>query len=221
MTESASLFGTPEYWRDVAAGRITWEQAEADQRQRSERSQRARQSRQDGRRTQDPRADRPAPDDSRQWCREMDTTAFRDDRLTMGAKALLAVIVAECGDYESTGRMLAKDYLSRRINRSARTVQRYLAQLRRFGYLAAEAVTNRAGWIIGQVLRPMPQCRPFWHPSRRRLAMFQGETKATPTNGTAVKTNALTQKIRDLARTMTSGAALAAPQIGAVEPRPG
>lgn len=184
MTEQ---FGTPEYWQAVAAGQITWGQAERDQRATESRRERAKASQ--GNRTRDPRGERQPPEASRQWCREMATTAFRDDRLTMGAKALLAIIVAETGEHEGRGRMLCKAYLARRIRRSARSVQRYLAQLRRYGYVAAETVATRAGWCVGQILRALPPARPFWHPQNARRRRIQGETELTPTKALGLKTN--------------------------------
>lgn len=212
MTE---LFGTPEYWQAVAAGRITWDQAERDQ--RTTESRRARAIASQSNRTRDPRGERQPPDASRQWVREMATTAYRDDRLTMGAKALLAIIVAETGEHEGRGRMLNKSYLARRIKRSTRTVQRYLAQLRRYGYIAAEAVATRAGWCVGQILRALPVARPFWHWQNARGRKIQGETQLTPTKALGLKTNGFTQDRRQqptLPLHRNNGVRLVGAQIG-------
>lgn len=219
MTEQ---FGTPEYWQQVARGAITWSQAERDQARHEARSARAKAS--SGNTRRDPRAERSAPDDSRQWCREMATTAFRDDRLTPGAKALLAIIVAETGDYEASGRMLNKGYLARRIGRSTRTIQRYLAQLRRYGYIAAQVIATRAGWCIGQVIRALPLVRPFWHPHNARGRRIQGETELTPTKPYGLKTNGFPLARRPEPRLpfpYKCGARLDGAQLGALKPRPG
>ena len=181
-------FGSPAYWRHVAEGRIAWSDAESSHQDHEARRNRARQALQEGARTANRRKSRPEPDQSRQWAREMSTRAFRDDRLTMGAKALLTIIVAECGDHGR--RMLAKAYLARRIHRSARTVQRYLGQLRRLGYIATDTVRNRAGWTIGQRIGAAALALPFWHPmNRRRIVDVQGETLPSPTKAVGYKTN--------------------------------
>src|SRR5689334_5569986 len=59
---------------------------------------RARAARLLGRRTPKPRrrAEAPAPPASRQFA-TVSTTASRDERLSMGARNLLTIIVAECG----------------------------------------------------------------------------------------------------------------------------
>ena len=176
-------FGTPRYWQDVAAGKVTWQDAEQEHRDRQARRDRARAAQQQGKRARDPRANRPPPDDSRQYIQELDSTAMRDDRLTPQAKACLAIIVAEIGNQPS--RLLSKSYLARRLSRSPRTVQRYLGQLRRYGYLApAELVRSRKGWIKGQRIRAMPRVRPFWHRQRRvweRFSVSDMETQPTHT----------------------------------------
>jgi hypothetical protein len=117
--------------------------------------------------------------------------AGRDDRLTPQAKACLAIIVAEIGNQSS--RLLCKSYLGRRLSRSPRTVQRYLGQLRRYGYLApAELVRSCKGWIRGQRIRTMPRVRPFWHRQRRiweRFTMSNIETQPTHTKPSGLKNN--------------------------------
>lgn len=185
------LFGTADYWRRMAQGELDWSDAAADHQAHEARRHRARQAHETGARTRDPRENRPAPEPSRQWCRELDTTAARDDRLTHGAKVLLTIIVAEIGDHAS--RVLSKPYLAKRMNRSARTIQRYLAQLRQYGYLAPlEAIRSRAGWITGQRVRVMPRVRPFWHRLRRtweRMRDSDRETETSHTKPYGQKTN--------------------------------
>lgn len=191
MTEQ--LFGTPAYWRQLEQGELDWSAAAADHQQHEARRQRARRAYDENARTRDPRESRPEPAPSRQYVQGLDTTAMRDDRLSMGAKACLAVIVAEIGNHAS--RVLSKGYLAKRLSRSARTVQRYLAQLRRHGYLAPlETIRSRAGWTTGQRVRVMPRVRPFWHRVRRaweRMKDFDGETKPSHTKPFGLTTNAL------------------------------
>ena len=157
---------SPAFWSAVGQGEITWEEAERLTQNQQIRRDRSVGAQREKRRARDPRANRPKPKPSRQYVQEMDTTLYRDERVTQGAKVLMTIIVAEIGNGSS--RMLNKEYLAQRISRSARTVQRYLAQLRTYKYLPSlEVVRNAAGWITGQVLRVPPHVRPFWHPARR------------------------------------------------------
>lgn len=220
MTESTPLFGTPEYWQAIEHGHITWEQAEAAQQARETRRQRALASASN--RTRDPRRDKAPPEDSRQWARELSTAAMRDDRLTPGAKALLVLIAAEIGDFPR--RMLAKGYLARRIKRSARTVQRYLVQLRRYGYIDTEEATAKSGWCIGQRIRLLSASLPFWHPINRRK---QGETFPTHTKASGFKTNAdqesnpFAEAFGSLLTGIKEGVRPHGARVGAVKPQPG
>src|SRR5690242_2871031 len=87
--------------RMAAARQMTGEQREqlwSDLEQRHVAAARARAARLLGRRTPQPRrrAEASAPAPSRQFA-TVSTTACRDERLSMGARNLLTIIVAECG----------------------------------------------------------------------------------------------------------------------------
>ena len=175
-----------EAMRLYTIGEITWEEAERRSQEYIVQRDRAQAARAAGHRAPDPRRARPAPDNSRQWCRPMATQAARDDRLTPNAKALLQVIVAEIGDHGQ--RMLATAYLAKRVKRSARQVRRYLAQLRDRGYIHTKTVQGeRTGLDIGKVVTVVATAvRPFWHPAckprRAQTPGNRGRTQMSPTN---------------------------------------
>lgn len=189
-----------EDMREVLANRMTWDEAKQNAAARQVRSTRAKQAQAKGSRTPDPRANRPGPNDSRQWAQSMQTTSARDPRLTPGARVLLQVIVAEIGHDPS--RILCNGYLAARLHVSPRTVQRYIKQLLAYGYINAETIASeRTGLDIGRRIWTIAtKVRPFWH--RLRAASrghkapdpagkthapteprsFRGTTKLTPTN---------------------------------------
>ncbi|MCE7030573.1 helix-turn-helix domain-containing protein [Jiella avicenniae] len=107
-----------------------------------------------------PRHKRPAPKPSRQYANPMATTAMRDDRLTPGAKALLVVLRARCGKGRVTA--FAKATLAATMQRSARTIRRYLLDLERFGYIAARIRKTARGFHTGLVVTLTDKVLPFF-----------------------------------------------------------
>jgi Helix-turn-helix domain len=154
--------------RMAAARQMTEEQRDQlwqDLEQRHLAAARARAARLLGQRTPKPRrrAQATAPAASRQFA-TVSTTASRDERLSMGARNLLTIIVAECG---RTGeRLLSNSYLGQRVGRSARQVQRYVAELVALGYVETWPQWNSRGAQTGRWIRPAAKCWPDWH--RRR-----------------------------------------------------
>ena len=150
-------YNTPDYWAAVREGRISWEAAGRAHARYEERRRRARDSR--GTSAAIPaRHLRPAPRESRQWCRPMATTAARDDRLTPQAKALLQVLTARCGRHGWTE--TTKGTLGDVMSRHPRSIQRYVRELIRFGYIRARAVRSAVSglytgmrlWVTAHVL---------------------------------------------------------------------
>jgi len=171
--------------RAYAAGEISWDEVERRTRESEQASHRARRARRDGRRAPDPRADRPPPRPSRQWARAMDTTLARDPRLTPLARVLAQVVVAEVGDRGK--RLLPNAYLARVLRISERHVKRLLAQLKRYGYVAAWTVARPGGKTLGRCVALMPALRPFWHAARRAagrdpLAGADGDARSSSGN---------------------------------------
>ncbi|AVX05997.1 hypothetical protein MXMO3_03494 (plasmid) [Maritalea myrionectae] len=108
---------------------------------------------------------RQEPIASDQYAPNMATTAARDERLTPNAKALLQIIHARCateGITETT-----KATLANIMNRSTRTIQRYIADLVQFGYLICHTKRNGRGLYVGLVMRVAEKTKPFYHDLKR------------------------------------------------------
>jgi hypothetical protein len=196
QTRAPYQYGTLEYNRWFAAAlrakTYTWEQAERDQADYLARSQRARAAQASGARHDDPRANRPAPRPSKQWCQAINTRVAADDRLSQGAKNCLVFIVSEIGNRGQ--RILCNSYLGYLMSRSPRTVQRYIAQLKKYGYIKAVELHCQRGMTTGREISVVASAvRPFWHPEvRAELAAKSittqtlenlGTTKMSPTKG--------------------------------------
>lgn len=162
-------YNTPEYWKAVACGKITWEEAEQRQADQDIRRKRAQNSKYNKAPTL-PRHNRPAPSSSKQFCKKMATTAARDDRLTPQAKALLQIITARTGEERSTD--TTKTTLGKILNRCPRSIQRYIAELVKFDYIRTQTIKSRRSglyvamriWIMNAVL-PYYAENPGYEPS--------------------------------------------------------
>lgn len=118
----------------------------------------------------------------------MATKAFRDRRLTDGAKACLGIIRARCGRGVITH--TTKTTLASIMGRSTRTIQRYIVDLIRFGYIKTKTRTKRSGWHIGLSVQITKLTLPFFADTPRlaewlmKDERFQtiGETKLSPKN---------------------------------------
>jgi hypothetical protein len=98
------------------------------------------------------------------------TTAARDQRLSSGTARFLQIVVAEIGNDGS--RMISRARFAKLMGKCTRTIQRYLSELKRFGYMLAEAVHGRSGLQIGQRLTLGAGVLPA----------NPGETKLSPIN---------------------------------------
>ncbi|HRC26998.1 MAG TPA: helix-turn-helix domain-containing protein [Alphaproteobacteria bacterium] len=169
-------FGTPAYAADYRAGWISDDEFFADEAARMERSARARSSR--GAVGAYPaRWHRPEPQGSRQYSNPMATTAARDDRLTPQAKALLQVLRARCGRGHST--RTTKGTLAAIMSRHARSIQRYIAELARFGYIEARTEKGPSGLFTGLMVRITEKVTPFFG-RFEELAAWLAATPALP-----------------------------------------
>lgn len=193
-------FNTPPYWRDCSRGWISAEEQQADQADYDARRKRAVDSKHH--KAPSPhRHDRPAPQVSKQFAKPMATQAARDDRLTPQSKALLQVITARTGKGRSTD--TTKTTLGKIMNRCPRSIQRYLQELIKFGYLRTQTIkSRRTGFFIGMRIWIMNSVLPFWAtrndfyepdqwinlPHNGRISE---ETKESPTNNKNILKGAL------------------------------
>lgn len=160
MTYQKPAFNTPEYWRAWKDGFISWEEAEADQASHDIRRKRAK----DFYNKKAPAPNRhlrPPPVESKQWCKPMATTAARDNRLTPEAKSLLQVIAARTGRGRLTD--TSKGTLADIMKRCPRSIQRYLAELAKFGYIRTQIKkSRRSGLYIGLRIWIMNTVLPYF-----------------------------------------------------------
>lgn len=140
-------FNSPQYWRDCARGWISDDQQRDDQADYEHRRRRALDSKHN-RAPAPHRHLRPAPRPSNQYAKPMATQAARDDRLTPQSKALLQVIVARTGKGRYTDS--TKTTLGKIMSRCPRSIQRYLGELVRFGYIRTQTIKSRCtGFYVG------------------------------------------------------------------------
>ncbi|WP_425395032.1 hypothetical protein [Aeoliella sp.] len=153
-------YNTPQYWRDSARGWITGDEQQADLADFEARRRRAVDSKHD-RAAPPHRHDRAAPHPSKQFAKAMATQAARDDRLTPQSKALLQVLVARTGRGRSTD--TTKTTLGVIMNRCPRSIQRYVQELVKFGYIRTQTIkSRRTGFFIGLRIWIMDCVLPFW-----------------------------------------------------------
>lgn len=175
-------FGSEAYRAMMQKGMITPEEAEADEIMRAIRAERTGQQKTAAGRaaaswqplqrptfgTQrqiPPRWGREAPIPSDQYAPNMATTAARDNRLTPQAKALLQVLHARCAATGSTE--TTKGTLANVMGRCERTIQRYIAELVRFGYIEAKTRRNGRGLYNGLVVVVTGLVKPCYEALRR------------------------------------------------------
>ncbi|MEY9785417.1 helix-turn-helix domain-containing protein [Sinorhizobium fredii] len=153
------IYGTPDYWIAHGNGWISDEEAEADEQAHQERVRRAKASR--GTHGPAPaRWSRQAPKSTQQYANAMSTEAARDDRLTPQAKSLLQVLRARCGKHGWTE--TTKFTLASIMSRSARSIQRYIAELVRFGYIKTRTRTSSRGLYTGLIVEMTEKVLPYW-----------------------------------------------------------
>lgn len=165
-------YGTREYFEAVKWGWISEPEFEADELAYVERSARAKAA--SGSRADRPaRHDQPAPADSRQYANQMATTAARDRRLVPEAKALLTILRARCG--RGTRTETTKTTLSAIMKRHPRSIQRYLADLIRFGYITTTTRRGQGGLYSGLIVSMTEAVMPFYAKAKE-LAGWLTET---------------------------------------------
>jgi hypothetical protein len=134
-------FGTDAYRDHYRTGWISFDEYQADELNHVARVKRARSSL--GTFASPPNRWRNAePKQNRQYANPMSTEAMHDSRLTMGARALLVELRARCGKGIYTE--ATKYGLALALNRSTRTIQRYLKDLIQFGYIVTQTRADAA-----------------------------------------------------------------------------
>ena len=152
-------FASQQYRYAVSMGWISDEEHKADHEAHRSRRERGRAAA--GTSAAEPqRFANPAPLETRQYGTDYSTEAARDTRLSMGAKALLQIIRARCGKGHRTA--FTKGTMANVIGRSVRTVQRYVAELQRFGYIKTEIRRGWGGLHSGLNVWITEKVRPFY-----------------------------------------------------------
>lgn len=153
-------FNTPEYWRDTCRGWITEEEQRNDHADFETRRRRALDSKHN-KAPPPERHGRGAPRSTKQFAKPMSTEAARDDRLTPQSKALLQVLVARTGKGRSTD--TTKTTLGIIMNRCPRSIQRYVRELIKFGYIRTQTIkSRRTGFFVGMRIWIMNSVLPFF-----------------------------------------------------------
>ena len=153
-------FNTPQYWQDVLRGWISEEEQLFDQSQFDLKRRRALDSKKNKARVAK-RHNRPAPTETKQFSKAMSTQAARDDRLTPQSKALLQIIVARTGKGRSTD--TTKTTLGAIMSRCPRSIQRYIRELVKFGYIRTQTIkSRRTGFYTGMRIWIMNSVLPFF-----------------------------------------------------------
>lgn len=191
-------YNTRDFWEAYADGWISDAQAEDISASHRLRIDRAKAS--SGTFGRPPRRWQNAePRQSRQYANAMSTEAMHDSRLSMGAKALLVELRARCG--KGIHMEATKYALALALNRSTRTIQRYLSDLARFGYIITQTRVSRAtGLYTGLRVKISEKVTPFFSKAGDLAAWmaekglsflesgnslaFSEETKTSPKNQT-------------------------------------
>lgn len=173
-------YGSQQYRYAVSMGWISDEEHKADHEAHRSRRERGRASA--GTSAAEPsRFANSPPPETRQYGTDYSTEAARDTRLSMGAKALLQIIRARCGKGHKTA--FTKATIGNMIGRSARTVQRYVAELQRFGYIKTETRRGWGGLHSGLIVWITEKVRPFYA-QHDALAAWMADQVKTVTRGT-------------------------------------
>ena len=167
-------YASEDYWQARYLGWITEEEAHRDSLNFQIKRTRAIDSK-DNHSPAPSRHARPEPCPSRQWMRSMATTAARDDRLTPQAKALLQVIRARCGRDKDT--TTTKTTLADIMSRCPRSIQRYLQELARFGYIQTRTLKARiTGLYTGLRIRITEKVLTYFFPDQEYREKIESQS---------------------------------------------
>ena len=196
-------YNSPQYWRDCTSGWISEAQQLQDHADFETRRKRAVDSKHH-QAASPHRHLRTGPRETKQFSKPMSTKAARDDRLTPQAKALLQVLVARTGRGRSTD--TTKTTLGIIMNRCPRSIQRYVQDLVKFGYIRTQIrKSRRTGFYIGLRIWIMNSVLPFFaqkntsYDPEKWLNLFesrrnQEETKESLTNNKNTIINTFREK---------------------------
>lgn len=162
-----TAFNTPEYWAAVKSGKISWDQAQADQAKYEGRRSRAiatshRYS------TKSMMADEisrfPVPEATEAYCPEL-SAWVTENRNIYGATESILRKIAEYiyqRNRESRSADVTKSYLSEATGFCQRTVQYSLRQLERLGLIETHVV-REGGWVMGLRIKLLNKALPRHH----------------------------------------------------------
>lgn len=167
-------FASAQYRYAVAVGWISEDEQRADFEAVKKRRETALQShgQQAALRARD---NNPAPRETRQYGRDYGTEHLRDRRLTPMARNLLGLIRARCGDGIQTA--FTKGTMANCLGVSVRSIQRYVQELVRFGYITTEIRRGWGGLHTGLIVRIMEKVRPFYARPAMRAEWLKEEAK--------------------------------------------
>lgn len=169
-------FGSAQYRYAVAVGWISDDELKADFEAVQQRRNTALDS-QGQRAAPRARDSNPAPRQTRQYGRDYGTEHLRDSRLTPNARNLLGLIRARCGDGIQTA--FTKGTMANCLGVSVRSIQRYMQELVRFGYVVADIRRGWGGLHIGLIVKITEKVRPFYaRPEMRAEWLKEGMRKA-------------------------------------------
>ncbi|GEM_PF-3157447 len=163
-------FNTPEYWAAVKAGKISWEQVEADEADYEARRSRALAT--SGRYSArsmiaDELARWPIPEATEAYCPEL-SAWVTENRNIYGATEKVLKKLAEYiyqRDRERREADVTKSYLANATGFCERAVQYALRQLERFG-LIETSVVRENGWVVGLRIKLLNKALPRHHHAR-------------------------------------------------------
>ena len=99
----------------------------------------------------------------------------------MGARVALQTIRA----LTAREKRVSRNGLALTLGVHARTAQRYLAELRQWGYIRTRLIANRMGWVMAQLIEITEMVLPSHHRPRLAPTMADGLARclSVPENG--------------------------------------
>lgn len=149
--------------------------------QRTERAMRAKEAQKEKRQAKRTRDENRAPAATKLWAKAMSLQAAIDTRLSMGARVALQAIRA----LTAREKRVSRNGLAVTLGVHPRTAQRYLAELRQWGYIRTRLLANRMGWVVAQIIEITEKVMPKHHRPRFAATMADGLARclSVPENG--------------------------------------
>ena len=144
---SSPQYNTPEYWKAVNAGHISWEDAERAEKRYQDRRMRSLQTCHRYSMTERPRYEKP---NTGAYTPEMSVKVQRDKNLYRNAvfAALFLMEKAYRQARDTRTLRITVSYIAKGIDRSVSTVRRYLRSLEEEGYIRIDIVRHVATGMV-------------------------------------------------------------------------